>query len=163
MHALRPSRRPRVNRIDRHTDVRVPRISQLSRIIAVQDALAGPNFDRIVIVTPQSEVVLRCNPDSDEIVVSRQQKGRKRWSGVVLLSGDFQVSWTWLLQNQQGYVDGFRLEARDGAESRVFEFVAMASAIEVREAFTNKVSRPPEATPPPTRTTRAQIPSRRRS
>ena len=37
--------------------------------------------------------------------------------------------------NQQGYTDGFRLEADAGGESRVFEFIAIGSGIEVSEAI----------------------------
>ncbi len=113
--------------------MRAPRIDRVSKIIAVKSEDLAPGFDRVVLIAPKSEVVLRCDPDTDEVVVSRLKKGRKKWIGTVLASGDFRVSWTWLMVNHQGYTDGFRIELVEGAESRVFEFVASCSALEVSE------------------------------
>jgi len=137
--------------------MRAPRIDRVSKIVAVKSEDLAPGFDRVVLITPKSEVVLRCDPDSDEVIVSRLKKGKKKWVGTVLASGDFRVSWTWLMVNHQGYTDGFRIELVEAPESRVFEFVASCSAIEVSEVVKQRANqrseptagmRPPSNQPP---------------
>jgi hypothetical protein len=114
--------------------MRTPRLSRVSKIVAIKDPIIPRSFDRVVLITPTSDVIVRCDPNFDEVVVSRSKKGKRRWHGRVLLSGDFRVSWTWVMVNQQGYTDGFRIELTDDKTIRVFDFVGLASGLDIREA-----------------------------
>lgn len=125
--------------------MRAPRITRLSRIIGVLGRFVGSRFDHIVLITPTSDLVVRCDPETDEVVISNQKR-RKR-SGAILATGRFRVPWTWLLINQQGYTDGFRIEIEAGGVTRVFDFVAIASAIEVREAKKTEANQSAKRTP----------------
>ncbi len=115
--------------------MRAPRINRVSKIVAVEASPGSKGYDRIILYTPTSDVVIRCDQGSDEVVVAFAKKGKRKWRGTVLMSGDSQVSWTWLMVNQQGYTDGFRVELGGVGATRVFDFVAIASAIEVWEAI----------------------------
>lgn len=124
--------------------MRAPRIISVSRVIGTMTVPPSSLFDEIVLSTPKSDVVVRCDPDSDEVVISRQKK--KKRAGAVIASGRFRVPWTWLMVNQQGYADGFRIHLESGSVTRVFDFVASASSIEVREARKTDANQSAETT-----------------
>lgn len=124
--------------------MRAPRITSVTRVVGVVPIAASTRFDQIVLATPKSDVVVRCDPDTDEVVISRQKK-RKR-DGVIIASGRFSVPWTWLLVNQQGYTDGFRIQLEARGITRVFDFLAMASSIEVQEAGKPEANQSAETT-----------------
>ena len=125
--------------------MRAPRITGLTRVVGVVPGSTSSLFDQIVLSTPKSDVVVRCDPDCDEVVISRQKKRKRK--GVVIASGRYRVPWTWLLVNQQGYTDGLRIQLESGGSTRVFDFVAIATSIEVREARRTEAIKRPEGTP----------------
>jgi hypothetical protein len=128
--------------------MRAPRIGRVSKIIAIKDAIIPRSFDRVVLITPTSDVIVRCDSRFDEVVISRSKKGKKRWRGRVLLSGDFRAVWTWIMVNQQGYRDGFRIELTDDKTVRVFDFIGICSGLDIREAMKTEANQPSQPTPP---------------
>lgn len=115
--------------------MRAPRIDQVSQIISIPDPVLAPWPRQVVFITPKSDLVLRCDSETDEMIISRSSKSRKTWQGNVLISGSFSVLWTWLFVNHQGYKDGFRIALLANNVERVFDFVAVCSSIEIREAL----------------------------
>jgi hypothetical protein len=66
---------------------------------------------------------------------------------MVLARGRFRVSWTWLMVNQQGYTDGFRIEIESKTRTHVFDLIAVVSSIEVREAQKKEANQSLQPTP----------------
>ena len=115
-----------------HT-MKLPRITRVRRITCFEDTLLRGRIAEVVITTPSKKINLRCDPNTDEVVISKNRKA-KRGKAFCLVSGNFRVPWIWELKNQQGYDDGFRIELSSGQKTRVFEFVSIASCLYVYEA-----------------------------
>lgn len=112
--------------------MKLPRISTVTGIFGVIDP-DSRRYSEIVITTSGRKVRLRCDPDTDEIVIARARKARES-SLVPIVVGRFRVEWMWEMTNQQGYSDGFRIQLATKYTKRVIEFVGGASCIDGYEA-----------------------------
>lgn len=108
-------------------------ITCVTGIYAIEDSTLRGRFVEIIISAPKRELRLRCDPNTDEILLSGGSK-KKRKKLVPIVTGRFHVEWMWAMTNQQGYSDGFRIQLSAKQRRRVFEFVSIASSIEVYEA-----------------------------
>jgi hypothetical protein len=128
----------------------LPDLAQLDGIYGA-DRFAG-GFTEIIITSGLTEVQLRCDRDTDELCISTGPK-KERKDLVPIVVGEFAVLWMWAMTNQQGYSDGFRIELWAQNRSRAFDFISIASAIEVFEAQKRPNQSPEPAamavTPPP--------------
>ena len=115
--------------------MKLPSLVRVTGIYAIEDSVLRGRFAEVVIRAPKSEVRLRCDHNTDEILLSRGSK-KKRSKLVRIIVGQFRVEWMWAMTNQQGYSDGFRIQVADKKRSHVFEFISVASCIEVYEAKT---------------------------
>ena len=138
-HAIRGYRSPAAGSLSHNGNVRqteigmrIPAIREVTGITAIRDPDLAHGFAEIIISSPTADLRLRCDRNTDEIVLSRLRKRRPR--GVRLLTGRRRVEWMWVLHNQQGYEDGFRIQVADKKGSRSFDFIAIASVIQVFEA-----------------------------
>lgn len=114
--------------------MKLPSITRVSRITCFEDPLFPGRFAEVVISSPSRKTSLRCDSESDEMLISAARK-RRRGRASCLLSGKYRVEWMWTLKNQQGYDDGFRIQLASDAERRVFDIIAIASCLEIREAM----------------------------
>jgi len=89
-------------------------------------------FSEVQLSTPSQQVSLRCNPNTDEVVISTTNR-RGKGKALCLLSGNYRVEWVWEMTNQQGYGDGFRIQVASGKESRAFDIIAIASCLQIYE------------------------------
>jgi hypothetical protein len=113
--------------------MKIPSITHLTAIDAVEDPILRGRFSEIIISNPKKEVRLGCDRDSDEILLSTgRKKKRNRLSPI--FRGAYRVDWMWTKTNQQGYFDGFRIQISARGRERVFEFISIASCIEVYES-----------------------------
>jgi hypothetical protein len=113
--------------------MKLPSISRVSRIACFEDSVLSGQFAEVVISSPSRKISLRCDQDWDELVISTARKTR-RGRASCLLTGKYRVEWMWALKNQQGYDDGFRIQLASDTERRVFDIIAIASRLEIREA-----------------------------
>jgi hypothetical protein len=113
--------------------MKLPSITRVRRITCFEDRVCRGSIAEVVITTPSRRISLRCDPDTDEVLISTARQ-TKRGRAACLVSGDFRAEWVWELRNQQGYRDGFRIELASGQERRVFDFIAIASCLKIYEA-----------------------------
>ena len=111
--------------------MKLPKITHVTAIYGIEPFAGG--FTEVVIANGSKEVRLRCDPKTDELLVTSGLK-KKRPSAVSIISGTFQVTALWSMTNQQGYFDGFRIELRRAKKYRAFDFISAASAVEIYEA-----------------------------
>lgn len=107
-------------------------ITRVKGIWGVESPVPGL-FAEVIFRTPGKEYRLKCDPKTDEIRLS----GRVSKRGLTLvpiLEGSYRVEWMWRMTNQQGYSDGFRIQLARKQQMQVFEFIAIASNIQVYEA-----------------------------
>jgi hypothetical protein len=80
-------------------------------------------------------LLLRCDDDTDEIVLETTNPPARRDSSKTLLSEliGMQIDYAWELRNHRGYMDAIqlRLTAADGREATC-QFEAAASAMDIR-------------------------------
>ena len=113
--------------------MKLPSITHVTGIYAVEDSILHGRFSEIIFRTPKKELRLRCDQNTDEILLSSgARKQRKNLISIAI--GSFRVEWMWTMTNQQGYFDGFRIQLATKRQVRVFQFIAIASCIEVYEA-----------------------------
>jgi hypothetical protein len=111
--------------------MKLPRLTRVTGIYGIEPFAGG--FTEMVIASGSKEVRLRCDPDTDELLLSSGLK-KERSTAVSIIAGTFRVTSMWSMTNGQGYSDGFRIELRTMKKSWAFEFIAAASAVEVYEA-----------------------------
>jgi len=112
--------------------MKIPDIAEIDGIYGIRDPVLRRGFAEVVIFGLKHNLRIRCNGDTDEVILSRSKKGLRQ--GVRILSGRYLVEWMWCLQNQQGYEDGFRIQVRAGRKIRSFDFIAIGSMIAVFKA-----------------------------
>jgi hypothetical protein len=110
----------------------MPSITEVTDIAAVRDPDVVHGFAEVLISSPTGVFRLRCDRNTDEIIFTRLRI--RRSGATALLTGKHRVEWMWILQNQQGYQDGFRIQLAGKKGSRSFEFISIASVIHVFEA-----------------------------
>ncbi len=115
-----------------HT-MKLPSITRVSRITCFEDSALPGQFAEVVIFSSSRKFSVRCDPELDEVVISTVRR-KRRGRGSCLVSGKYRVEWMWALKNQQGYDDGFRIQLASDTERRVFDIIAIASRLEIREA-----------------------------
>jgi hypothetical protein len=113
--------------------MKLPSITRLKSITCFEDQDLPGRFCEVVLSARSRRVSLRCDPDSDEVVISTAEKSGQR-KALCLVSGDYRVEWVWKMTNQQGYSDGFRIQLASARERRVFDIIAIASCLQVYEA-----------------------------
>jgi hypothetical protein len=111
----------------------LPTLTAVTGIYGIKDSGLHGRYSEIVIRSPARDLRLRCNHDTDEILVSTSPR-RRRASQVRFVTGRFRVEWIWAMTNQQGYSDGFRIQIATKKRNHVFEFIAIGSCIEVYES-----------------------------
>jgi hypothetical protein len=105
----------------------------VTRITCFEDPVLPGRFAEVVISSPSRKISLRCDPDWDEVRIAAARR-KRRGRASCLVSGKYRVEWMWALKNQQGYDDGFRIQLASDTECRVFDIIAIASCLEIREA-----------------------------
>ncbi|MGC4074773.1 MAG: DUF6334 family protein [Nibricoccus sp.] len=113
--------------------MKIPKFTRVTAINGIEDPVLRGRFCEIVISDSQREIRLGCDRDSDELILSSGRK-KERKSSFPIFRGAGRVDWMWTMTNQQGYFDGFRIQVLAGGQERVFEFISIASTIEVFEA-----------------------------
>ena len=113
--------------------VKIPSLTHVTAISAVEDAVLHGRFSEIIISNPKREIRLGCDRNFDELILSvgRNKRRKKLFS---IFKGAGRVEWMWIMTNQQGYFDGFRIQMSAQGCERVFEFMSIGSCIEVYEA-----------------------------
>jgi hypothetical protein len=117
----------------RHKKMKLPRISKVRAIFGTMSDIPG-RFSSVTVAAGGKDVVFRCDPDTDELLVSLKKPVRRSKKDTVFVSGGFRVEWMWALKNQQGYEDGFRIQLGAKSRSVVYEVVSIGSTLEVHEA-----------------------------
>ena len=113
--------------------MKIPKLSRVTAINGIEDPMLRGRFCEIVISDSKREIRLGCDRDSDELILSSgRKKERKKPSPV--FRGDGRVDWMWTMTNQKGYFDGFSIQISSRGQERVFEFISIASTIDVYEA-----------------------------
>ena len=120
--------------------MKIPSIDHINAIEAVVDPVLSPRFSEVIISNSKREVRLACNRDSDEIILSTGRK-LERKNLFQIFRGEARVEWMWTMLNQQGYFDGFRIQISAEGRERVFEFISIASCIDIYEATNSRTSR----------------------
>lgn len=113
--------------------MKLPPITRVTGIYAIEDPVLSGRYSEIIISSPTKEIRLRCDHDTDEIILSSGSKKRRK-KPVRIIAGHFRVEWLWTMTNQQGYFDGFRIQLAAKRRRHVFEFIAIGSCIDVYEA-----------------------------
>jgi uncharacterized protein DUF6334 len=113
--------------------MKLPSITRIKKITCFEDTVLAGRFSEVVISTPSLEISLRCNPNSDELIISKAKKAKRIGKVSCLASGKYRIEWMWELKNQQGYRDGFRIQIASRRERRVFNIIAIASCLEIYE------------------------------
>jgi hypothetical protein len=108
-------------------------IARIKKITCFEDQVLAGRFSKVMILTPSLEISLRCNPNTDELIISKTRKAKRVGKVSCLVSGDYRVEWMWEMKNQQGYSDGFRIQIASKRERRVFDIIAIASCLEIYE------------------------------
>jgi hypothetical protein len=111
----------------------IPKLIRVTTISGIEDPVLRGRFCEIVISDSRQEIRLGCARDSDELILS-SGRNRKRKNLFPIFRGAGRVDWMWTMKNQQGYIDGFRIQILARGQERVFEFISIASTIEVFEA-----------------------------
>lgn len=111
--------------------MKFPSIVEVSAIYGKSDPEIKHGFAEIIICSPTLSIRLTCHPDTDELVLEKTTNQND--SGVQIVTGMHRVEWMWWLTNQQGYEDGFRIQVVAEGVTRIFEFIAIASGIQVFE------------------------------
>ena len=114
--------------------MKIPFINRITGIFGVEDSVLHGQFSEIVICNATKEICLRCDHNTDELLLSSGSK-KKRHKLVRILSGSFRVEWIWTMTNQQGYCDGFRIQLGVKQQSHVFEFISIGSCIDIYKAL----------------------------
>jgi hypothetical protein len=113
--------------------MKIPKLTRVTAISGIEDPVLHGRFCEIVISDSKREICLGCDRDSDELILSSgRKKERKKLSSI--FRGVGRVEWMWTMTNQQGYFDGFRIQILARGQGRVFEFISIASTIDVLEA-----------------------------
>ncbi len=113
--------------------MKIPKLTCVTAINGIEDPVLHGRFCEIVISDSKREIRLGCNRDTDELLLSSgRKKERKKISPIFRGSG--RVEWMWTMTNQQGYFDGFRIQIIARGQERVFEFISIASTIDVFDA-----------------------------
>lgn len=113
--------------------MKLPSITHVTGIHAVEDLILRGRFSEIIVRTPKKELRLRCDRNTDEMLLSSGRR-KQRKNLISIATGSFRVEWMWTMTNQQGYFDGFRIQLATKRQVCVFEFITIASCIEVYEA-----------------------------
>jgi hypothetical protein len=113
--------------------MKLPSITHVTGIHAVEDSILPGRFSEIIVRTPKKELRLRCDRNTDEMLLSSGTR-KQRKNLISIATGSFRVKWMWTMTNHLGYFDGFRIQLATKRQVRVFEFITIASCIEVYEA-----------------------------
>jgi hypothetical protein len=113
--------------------MRLPKITQIKKITCLEDQVLAGRFSEVIISTPSQQFSLRCNPNTDELIISKATKINKDRREFFLVSGEYRVEWMWQMKNQQGYNDGFRIQIAAKQKCKVFDIVAIASGLQIYE------------------------------
>lgn len=108
------------------------KITRVEGISGTRNPSSRCGFSEVIISASAADYRLACDPDTDELKISRLRK--RRTGSISILKNNHNVEWMWRLRNQQGYEDGFRIQVRRKNGNRSFDFIAVASSIEVSEA-----------------------------
>jgi hypothetical protein len=131
-----------LNNTDRQK-MKIPKLTRVTAINGIEDPALRGRFCEIVISDSKREIRLGCDRNSDELILSSGRK-KERKSRSPIFRGAGRVDWMWTMTNQQGYFDGFRIQILARGQERVFEFISIASTIDVFEA--RKPIKPPQTT-----------------
>jgi hypothetical protein len=92
-------------------------------------------FHELAFEFDKGTLLLRCDDDTDEIVLETTNPPARRDGSKTLLSEliGMQIDYAWELRNHRGYMDAIqlRLTAADGREATC-QFEAAASAMDIR-------------------------------
>ncbi len=70
-------------------------IAEIDGIHGIRDPVLRHGFAEVVIFGLKHNLRIRCNGDTDEVILSRSKKGRRQ--GVRILSDRYLVEWMWSL------------------------------------------------------------------
>ncbi|MBC2604811.1 DUF6334 family protein [Pelagicoccus albus] len=123
-----------------------PEFKTIEAIYGIPCEEMPTRFERAVLVTQEAEFLISCEPEFDEIVITKEE--RKERTEPPILAGCFRVTWSWILTNQQGYTDGLRIEMKsEEDETYCYEFISIASGIEIHKSEKVRVNQSAHTTP----------------